>query len=71
MIIYVTLSDNTKIKFVKVKVKGFKDWIINYIEAPLSIQRAIYLMSDENFLKTARKHSRLTKTFKLRLKKEI
>lgn len=69
MRIYITLSDSTKIKFVK--VKDFKDWIINYIEAPLSIQRAIYLMSDENFLKTARKHSRLTKTFKLRLKKEI
>lgn len=69
MIIYVTLSNNTKIKFIK--IKDFKDWIINYIEAPLTIQRAIYMMSDENFLKAARKHARLTGEFKIRIKKEI
>ena len=69
MRIYVTLLDKTKVGFLN--VRDFKDWVINHIEAPLPIQKAIYLMSDENFLKTARKHSRLTGDFKIRIKKEI
>ena len=52
-------------------MRDFKDWMVSYIEAPLAIQRAIYMMSDENFLKVARKHARLTGEFKIRIKKEI
>lgn len=69
MRIYVTLLNKTKVDFVK--VRDFKDWMVSYIEAPLTIQRAIYMMSDENFLKVARKHARLTGEFKIRIKKEI
>ena len=41
MRIYVTLLNKTKVDFVK--VRDFKDWMVSYIEAPLTIQRDIYI----------------------------
>lgn len=60
-----TILVKTKTNSVEIKdFTDFRKWLIDFIQAPSAIQRAINLMSEENLIKAARKHSKLTKDFK-------